>query len=701
LTLAALDWSAIDPTIAGTLFVRSLDPALRAQLGAEYTDPATIMRLVNPVVLDPLRAEWATVKAQLQTLMDKVHAAKSPAAATKARNAARELYQGFLHRLQQFRVLDPACGSGNFLLLTLLGLKDLEHQVITEAESLGLARQFPAIGPENLLGIEINPFAAELARVSLWIGEIQWMLNHGFSLSRSPILRNLDNIQLRDAILNPDGTEPEWPEADAIVGNPPFLGGSKLLAALGGDYVARLRSLYQGRVPGGADLVTYWFEKARAQIAGGRVRHVGLVATNSIRGGANRKVLERIGETGSIYEAWFDEPWINEGAAVRVSLVAFAPKDHEREIRLDGQAVGAIHADLTASTGGGAELDLTQVKPLRENTATSFQGSQKIGAFDIPGDLARQWLQLPNPHGKPNSEVLKPSWNGLDVTRRPRDGWIIDFGTRLTESDAALYAAPFAYVSDHVKPERDKNHREAYRRYWWRHGEPRIAMRAALTKIHRYIATPEVAKHRIFVWMDRSILPDKKLIVIARQDDTTFGILQSRIHEVWSLRVCTWHGVGNDPRYTPTTTFETFHFPEGLTPADTTGPVETLEDGVILPSVTPERRPVALAIAEAAHQLNTHRENWLNPPGWVDRVPEVVPGYPDRIIPKPVREKELKAQTLTNLYNQRPTWLDNAHKALDAAVAAAYGWEDYSPEMPDEVILSRLLALNLERAKQP
>ena len=721
LALAALDWSAIDPTIAGTLFVRSLDPALRAQLGAEYTDPATIMRLVNPVVLDPLRAEWVAVRARMQALMDKVQATKSPGAATKARNAARELYQGFLHRLQQFRVLDPACGSGNFLLLTLLGLKDLEHQVITEAESLGLARQFPAIGPENLLGIEINPFAAELARVSLWIGEIQWMLNHGFALSRSPILRNLDNIQLRDAVLNPDGTEPEWPEADAIVGNPPFLGGSKLLAALGGDYVTRLRSLYQGRVPGGADLVTYWFEKARAQIAAGRVRYVGLVATNSIRGGANRKVLERIGETGSIYEAWSDEPWINEGAAVRVSLVAFAPKDHEREIRLDGQAVGAIHADLTASTGGGAALDLTQVKPLRENTATSFQGSQKIGAFDIPGDLARQWLQRPNPHGKPNSEVLKPSWNGLDVTRRPRDGWIIDFGTRLTESDAALYAAPFAYVLNHVKPERDKNNREAYRRYWWRHGEPRIAMRAALTKIHRYLATPEVAKHRIFVWMDRSVLPDKKLIVIARQDDTTFGILQSRIHEVWSLRVCTWHGVGNDPRYTPTTTFETFPFPAGCMPWDTRPP-DANEEWVNIPTVDwdpvrgelvaiapryylpPLRDPASpvvrhwIAIAKAAQRLNELRENWLNPAEWVERVPEVVPGYPDRIIPKPGHEKDLKARTLTNLYNQRPTWLDNAHQALDAAVAAAYGWDDYSPEIPDEQILRRLLALNLERS---
>ncbi len=375
LALAALDWQAIDPTISGTLFVRSLDPALRAQLGAQYTDPATIMRLVNPVVLDPLRVEWASMKTEIQTQIDKARAARSPGARTKALAAALAGYQGFLHRLQHYRVLDPACGSGNFLLLALLGLKDLEHQVITEAEMLGLPRQFPLVGPENVLGIEINPFAAELARVSIWIGEIQWMLNHGFALSKSPILRNLDNIQLRDAVLNPDGSEPEWPTADVIVGNPPFLGGSKLLAALGNEYVTRLRTLYQGRVPGGADLVTYWFEKARAMIEIDKVKLAGLVATNSIRGGANRTVLARIGASGAIFTAWSDESWINEGAAVRVSLVAFGPKVDDREVILDGQRVGTIHADLTASTGGGEEVNLTLARALRANLGVCFMGA--------------------------------------------------------------------------------------------------------------------------------------------------------------------------------------------------------------------------------------------------------------------------------------------------------------------------------------
>jgi len=692
LALAALDWSAIDPTIAGTLFVRSLDPALRAQLGAEYTDPATIMRLVNPVVLDPLRAEWAAVKAEIQGYVDKAQAARSPGAATKARKAAMELFQGFLHRLLQFRVLDPACGSGNFLLLSLLNLKDLEHQVITEAETMGLPRQFPAVGPENVIGIEINPFAAELARVSLWIGEIQWMLNHGFALSRSPILRNLDNIQLRDAILNPDGSEPEWPEAEAIVGNPPFLGGSKKRSALGDEYFDRLARLYGGRVPAGADLVTYWFEKARAQIEAGKVRYAGLVATNSIRGGANRRVLERIGDTGSIYEAWSDEPWINEGAAVRVSLVAFAPKDYGGVIRLDGHSIGTIHADLTSSD----HTDLTIALSLKENRSCCFRGSAKVGKFDIPGELARQWLDVPNPHGKSNRDVLRHWANGIDVTRRPSDTWIIDFGLDMKAEDAALYERPFEHVMKHVKPLREAGRREIRKRYWWRLGETIPAIRTAIEPITRYIATPMVAKHRLFVWQDKRVFPDQQLIVITRADDNTFGILHSRFHELWALRLGT--SLEDRPRYTPTTTFETFPFPEGLTPVDTAGPVETLEDGVILPSVALERRSVALAIAQAAYRLNEQREKWLNPPTWVDRVPEVVPGYPDRIIPKPGHEKDLKARTLTNLYNQRPTWLDNAHKALDAAVAAAYGWDDYSPEMADEVILSRLLALNSARS---
>jgi type II restriction/modification system DNA methylase subunit YeeA len=298
---AALDWSAIEPAIFGTLFERGLDPDKRSQLGAHYTDAASIRRLIEPVIRDPLLAEWATVKAAMMADLRKTSA--------KARQSVTNRLNGFLERLRTFRVLDPACGSGNFLYLALRTLKDLEHQVMLEAETLGLQRGFPAVGPEAVLGIEINPYAAELARLTVWIGEIQWMLGHGYNLNDQPILKPLQHIACRDALLDGD-QEATWPVAEAIVGNPPFLGGSKLLRELGDDYTARIRQAYAGRVPGGADLVCYWFEKARAQIETGHSQRAGLVATNSIRGGANRKVLEQIQKTGTIFNAWSDLEWV-------------------------------------------------------------------------------------------------------------------------------------------------------------------------------------------------------------------------------------------------------------------------------------------------------------------------------------------------------------------------------------------------------
>jgi type II restriction/modification system DNA methylase subunit YeeA len=310
-------------------------------------------------------------------------------------------------------------------------------------------------------------------------------------------------------------------------------------------------------------------------------------------------------------------------------------------------------------------------------------GDTKGGAFDVSGDLARRWLELPlNPNGRPNSDVLRPWMNGMDLTRRSAGKWIIDFGWEMDEREAAFYEAPFAYCLANVKTERDKNRREAYRRFWWRHVEPRPGMWRALNGCVRYIATPTVAKHRLFCWINKTTCADHQLIIIARDDDTTFGILQSQFHNFWALGLCTWLGVGNDPRYTPSSTFETFPFPEGLTPNRPT--TEYVDD----------RR--AVAIAEAARRLNELVEARLNPPDLVERVAEVVAGFPDRIVPRnPKAAAILKKRTLTNLYNERPTWLDNAHSDLDAAVAAAYGWP---ADLSQEEALARLLALNLERA---
>jgi type II restriction/modification system DNA methylase subunit YeeA len=673
---AQRDWAEIDPSIFGTLFERGLDPDKRSQLGAHYTDRDKIKLIIDPTITAPLLNEWRNVKIDIADVLTKAAAAKSASAKTKAVQNAEGIYRRFLDRLRTFRVLDPACGSGNFLYLALRALKDLEHRVGIEAEAMGLHREFPRIGPEAVKGVEINPYAAELARVTVWIGEIQWMRRNGFNVSTHPILKPLDTVQCRDAILSAEGRQAEWPAAEVIIGNPPFLGGKLLRDVLGDGYVDRLFEAYKGQVPAEADLVCYWLAKAWSLVESGAVQRVGLVATNSVRGGANRIVLDRIVGRGTIFEAWDDEPWVVEGANVRVSLLCFAQAKDSLWSHLDGRPVTRIYADLTAGP-----IDLTEAVQLNESKGAAFMGDTKGGAFEVTGEQARLWLQLPtNPNGRPNSDVLRPWVNGMDITRRPADKWIIDFGWTMSEAEAALYEAPFAFVQGNVKPTRSKNKREAYRRNWWRHVEPRPGMWAKLRELSRYIVTPCIAKHRVFAWVDVSVCPDHALIVTAREDDTTFGILQSRFHELWALRLGT--SLEDRPRYTPSTTFETFPFPEGLTPN--------------LPHTAYETDKRAVQIAAAARRLCEFRERWLNPPDLVRRVPEDISGFPDRLLPvNEDAEAVLKNRTLTKLYNERPAWLANAHRELDEAVAAAYGW---SADLSEDEVLARLFELNRARA---
>ena len=714
------DWRAIDPTIFGTLFESGLDPSSRAELGAHFTDVATIHKIIDPLITIPLRAEWQVAKASIAAAMAKFAGSKDSllnATKTRAQNAHRKAaentYYAYMERLRNFRVLDAACGSGNFLYLALHALKDLEHTAQLEADALGLQQQQLGIecGTQNILGIEINEYAAELARVTVWIGDIQWCQRNGRTIHKRPVLHSLDSIEHRDALLNTDGSEAAWPCADVLVGNPPFLGGSKKRGELGDAYFAGLEKVFSNRVPGGADLVCYWFDKARRAIEANTIHAAGLVATQAIRAGSNRVVLTAIGDSTQIFNAWSDEAWVNEGAAVRVSLVCFGAT--AQGVQLNGQAVPRINADLT----GVAGLDMTRALPLSDNVKVGFEGTKKYGDFDIDGEQAREWLRLPNPHGKSNAEVVKPWRNGQDLTKRPSDTWIVDFGASCLENDAALFEAPFAHVLRSVKDARIK---AKLPDNWWLHERARGAMRAALNPLDRYIATVRVAKHRYFSFLHASVLPDTRLNVIARADDTTFGILSSRVHELWSLAQASMHGVGNDPTYNAKSCFETFPFPPGLTPADTAHQrTEVVEGGAripaqdLVPNTPPARmesaqaaiKTAAIQIAQAAKRLDDLRQAWLNPPEWTDTVPEVVPlglqhsPYPDRTVPKPGFEKDLAKRTLTNLYNLRPAWLAAAHAQLDAAVAAAYGWGDYTADMPDDEILRRLLALNLQRAR--
>lgn len=674
--VADLNWSEIDTTIFGTLFERGLDPDKRSQLGAHYTDHDKIQLIVEPVITRPWLAEWAQIKAPLIALAGNPTPPRRGGRAQP--NLATAAYRSFMARLRAFRVLDPACGSGNFLYVALLALKDIEHQVAIEAEALGLEREFPHIGPEAVLGIEVNPYAAELARITVWIGEIQWMRRNGFNVSRNPILKPLDTIECRDAILTDAGVEATWPSAHVIVGNPPFLGGKMLRSGLGDDYIDPLFAAYASKVSAEADLVVYWLAKAWERVARGESQRVGFVATNSIRGGPNRRVLDAIAREGVIYDAWEDEPWVLDGAAVRVSVVCFARALPDDGARLNGIPVRRINADLS-----GAAIDVTAARQLRENADIAFMGDTKGAAFEIPGELARKWLALPlNPNGRPNSDVLRPWMNGMDVTRRSSDRWIIDFGWEMSEAEAALYEAPFSHLAEHVRPTRLKNRREAYRIFWWRHVEPRPGMWRALSGHARFIATPTVSKHRLFSWIKSAVCPDHQLIVIARSDDTAFGILHSKFHEAWALRLGTWLGVGNDPRYTPSTTFETFPFPAELTQNRSAEFYASNSH--------------AVAIAAAARRLDELRSNWLNPTDLVREVPEVSSVFPTRLLPiDDAAAAVLKTRTLTNLYNERPAWLANAHRDLDAAVAAAYGWHT---DISDDDALAALLELNRVRA---
>ena len=403
--------------------------------------------------------------------------------------------------------------------------------------------------------------------------------------------------------------------------------------------------------------MTYWFEKAGAQIKLSKANRAGLLATQTIRIGGSRKVLERIKDTGEIFMAWSDRPWVIEGAAVRVSMEGFdGGQSRPTPTVLDGVEVADINPDLT-----GRAADVTTARVLNENLGLAFIGDTKKGPFDIDDRTAREMLNaVSNPNGRSNSDVVLPWINARDVVQQARGMWIIDFGVDTPLEQAAMYELPFEYVRTHVKPIREAVRNDRERRYWWLHARPAPKLRTALNNLRRCIVTPEVSKHRLFMWVRTGGIIDHKTYVFAREDDYFFGVLHSRPHEVWALLTGGRHGDGSEggrPVYNLGRSFETFPFPWP-------------------PGTEPWGDPRVEAIAEAARELVEMRDRWLNPEG--------------------AAEAELRKRTMTNLYNQRPTWLDLVHRKLDEAVLDAYSWPH---DLTDEQILERLLELNLERAQ--
>ena len=639
------NWRNIEPSIFGTLFEGAMNAEKRSQLGAHYTSADDIMLVIEPVLMKPLRREWNAAKSNADALL----ADGNPNDAFTALDAFRE-------RLANVTVLDPACGSGNFLYMALRSLLDLEKAVIDYAESNGRYGWTPRVSPSQMYGIETDAYAAELARTALWIGYIQWHQANGFEYKQDPVLMPLDTINQTDAILARDEhgnpVEPEWPDAEFIVGNPPFLGRGYLRNELKDEYTDDLYELYSGRLPNSSDLCCYWLEKARAQIAAGKTKRAGLLATQGIRGRDNRIVLQRIKDSGGIFMAYSDEVWKLAGATVHISIIGF-DDGSETERTLDGKSIDSdINANLT--TG----VDTTSARKLRENSKISFEGPSPKARFDIPADVARRMLEAPiNVNGNRNSDVIRRVLNARDITQRPRGVYTIDFNM-MEYDEACQYEMPFEYVVANVKPNRLNNRHPTLKSKWWRYGSPRVDMRQALQGLSRYIATPRVSKHRLFVWVDAEIMANDSTDVFASDDDYFFGVLHSRIHELWARSKGTQlRDVESGFRYTPTTCFETFPFPY---PTD-------------------EQRA---AIAAAAKRLDELRRNWLHP------TETDILGNPS------VGDAELRKRTLTGLYNANPAWLQHAHAALDTAVAAAYGWD---ADIDEQEILTRLLTLNLQR----
>ncbi|MCS6870842.1 MAG: class I SAM-dependent DNA methyltransferase, partial [Anaerolineae bacterium] len=457
------NWRYVNPTIFGTLFERALDPSKRAQLGAHYTSEADIRLIVEPVLMQPLYDLWEETRREAEPLLQLLNSpTATPAQSSRARSQLIALHDAFMSKLGSVTVLDPACGSGNFLYVSLRAMKDLEQRARDLFAPLGLEFK-DIVTPRQFYGLEKEPFAVRLAQIVIWIGYLQWRYEHeGVLVTEcrvptdprwlgSPILRDYDNdpseprrIQLNDAILRYDAEgkpySPDWQPVDVIVSNPPFLGNKRMLRELGDAYVSDLRRVYHERVPSGADLVCYWFEQARRHLAEGKVKRVGMLATNSIRGGANRKVLERIKATGDIFMAWSDREWSLDGAAVRISVIGFDDGSEKRRV-LDAKPVASITPDLTAS------VDITVAKRLKENARIAFQGIIKAGAFELSDVEAREMLSAQNKSGRSNADVILPYVNASDIMKRPQGHWIIDFGVDMPLEEAAQYELPFHHVS--------------------------------------------------------------------------------------------------------------------------------------------------------------------------------------------------------------------------------------------------------------
>ena len=679
LEAAKADWKRVEPAIFGTLLEQALTASERAKLGAHYTPRPYVERLVRATIMDVLEADWEAAQGQAEAERE----AGRPEPALAAVRA-------FHDRLSTTRVLDPACGTGNFLYVSMELLLRLEADVLVLMEQLGGEAE-PRVGPQQFYGLELNPRAAVIAELVLWIGWLRWRMTNDPDNVPEPVLRKTEVINFGghagyDAVLRrkPSGEPdtdnpmlPDWPEAEFIVGNPPFIGGKDLRARLGGDYAETLWRA-NPRVPRSADFVMQWWDRAAHLLttAGTPLRRFGYVTTNSITQEFSRRVMERYleGNRASLVMAIPDHPWTKatrEAAAVRIAMTVVETGTSKgilvevlREEGLDrddpqigtAEFLATIHADLSSGANIGEAV------PLRANLGLSSAGVKLHGAGFIVTRQEAEHLGLGKREGL--DSYIRPYLNGRDVMQRSRGVMVIDLFGLEEHEVRQRFPELYQHLLAAVKPERDLNRRDSYRRLWWVHGEPRKDLRPALAGLTRYIATVETSKHRVFQFVDTSIVPDNMLVAIASDRAFHLGVLQSRIHVLWSLG--TGGTLEDRPRYTKSNIFDPFPFPAA-------SPEEVARIDSLAEELDATRK---LAIAETSSLSLTELYNLR------DRVR----GGTDMDLVEQARARSARAAII-----------DRLHEQLNEAVAAAYGWP---ANLPPSEIVARLVALNAERAKE-
>ncbi len=793
---AALDWQHVEPAIFGTLLERALGgEGERHKLGAHFTPRSYVERLVLPTVIEPLRAEWENVRAAAYTFENRSSArsakAKELMAETQKKQdkgdyaaaivdyklvqdeekiaaadleKARSEINSFHERLCNLKVLDPACGSGNFLYVALEHLKRLEGEVLIAAADFGenfkLGLEKHTVDPHQFLGLEINPRAASIAEMVLWIGYLQWHFRtRGQTMPAEPVLKNFKNIQCRDAVLAYDG-EPQpaldaagnaksvwnrlgkktdavtgrevpdetkrvplltyanprpatWPEADFIVGNPPFMGARTIRPALDDGYLDALRGVYPN-IPENADFVMYWWHKAAELVRAGKVKRFGLITTNSLRQSFNRQVTETqlaAQPPLSLVFAIPDHPWVDtaDGAAVRIAMTVGVPGKHNGELWTikDEKPQGDGSAKVSFQTTDGKILpdirigaEITTTKPLKANEPFSCVGYQLTGKGFVLTPEEKDELAKKDKISR--GQIFHPLLSARDITQETRDLWAIDLFGHTIESVRQNYPAIFQQVFDFVKPERNSNQDSASHNSWWLYARPRAEFRPALADLKRAIVAPLTSKHRLFIFCDAKTIADSTTVLIALDDAFHLGILSSRIHVVYSLAA---GGTLEDrPRYNKSDCFDPFPFPlcgerekarirELAEALDAHRKQVQAKHGVTLTglyNVLEKIRSVGTSRCDVPARASQSSAGGSEIPLAENR--EAPAGSAQRANPTclTAKEKFIHDRGLVST-------LKSLHDDLDAAVASAYGWPK---DLSDAEILERLVALNAERAAE-